>query len=50
MGGYAAYVWPCYALTAIVVALNVFWARRSLRRAQREARRRLAALNSAVAL
>jgi heme exporter protein D len=49
MGGYAAYVWPCYALTAIVVALNVFWARRSLRQAQRDARRRLATLKDAVA-
>ncbi len=43
MGGYAIYVWPCYALTAIVVGLNIFWARRSLRLAQRDARRRLTA-------
>ena len=42
MGGYAAYVWPAYALTAVVVALNILWARRSLRSAQAEARRRLA--------
>ena len=49
MGGYAAYVWPSYGLTAIVVGLNILWARRSLRQAQREARRRLAALKVAPA-
>jgi heme exporter protein D len=48
MGGYAVYVWPSYGLTATVVALNILWARRSLRRAQREARRRLAALKLAA--
>ena len=41
MGGYAVYVWPCYALGALVVGLNLAWARLSLRSAQREARRRL---------
>jgi heme exporter protein CcmD len=46
MGGYAAYVWPCYALTAVVVALNIRWARASLRSAQRDARRRLAGLKA----
>jgi len=40
MGGYALYVWPSYALTLLVVLLNIFWARRSLRAAQTEARRR----------
>jgi heme exporter protein CcmD len=49
MGGYARYVWPSYGLTAIVVGLNILWARRSLRQAQREARRRLAALKVAAA-
>ena len=44
MGGYARYVWPCYALTALVVGLNIRWARASLRAAQAEARRRLASL------
>jgi heme exporter protein CcmD len=44
MGGYARYVWPCYALTALVVGLNTHWARASLRAAQAEARRRLASL------
>jgi heme exporter protein CcmD len=42
MGGYAVYVWPSYALTALVVGLNIYWARRSLRDARLEARRRLA--------
>ena len=35
MGGYAAYVWPSYAVTFIVIALNIVWARRALARAQR---------------
>jgi heme exporter protein D len=42
MGGYAAYVWPSYAVTFTVVFLNVFWARRALARSRAEARRRLA--------
>jgi heme exporter protein D len=42
MGGYAAYVWPSYALTLIVVVLNIVWARRLLARSREEARRRLA--------
>jgi heme exporter protein CcmD len=46
MGGYAVYVWPCYALTALVVGLNIILARRSLRLAQRDARRRMAALKT----
>jgi heme exporter protein CcmD len=41
MGGYAVYVWPCYALTALVVGLNLAAARRSLRQARLEARRRI---------
>ncbi len=43
MGGYAPYVWPSYALTLVVIALNVFWARRRLTKGREEARRRLAA-------
>ena len=31
MGGYAAYVWPSYAVTFVVIALNIFWARRAAR-------------------
>jgi heme exporter protein CcmD len=42
MGGYARFVWPSYVLTLAVVLLNVYWARRALRRARDEARRRLA--------
>jgi heme exporter protein CcmD len=42
MGGYAAYVWPSYALTLAVIVLNIYWARRSLARASIEARRRIA--------
>jgi heme exporter protein CcmD len=48
MGGYAVYVWPCYALTALVAGLNIAWARGSLRSAQRQARRRMSALKSAA--
>jgi len=42
MGGYAAFVWPSYALTMVIVVLNIIWARRSLARAAAAARRRLA--------
>ncbi len=42
MGGYAAYVWPSYAIVIAGLILNVVWARRSLRQARRDARRRLA--------
>ena len=42
MGGYAAYVWPSYALTLFVVVLNIVWARRLLVKSREEARRRLA--------
>ena len=47
MGGYARYVWPCYALTAAVVGLNVRWALRSLASARAEARRRIERLRAA---
>ena len=42
MGGYAAYVWPSYGLTLIVIILNIVWARRLLARSREDARRRLA--------
>jgi heme exporter protein CcmD len=42
MGGYWAYVWPAYAVTLAVMALNVIWARRLLERSRKEALRRLA--------
>jgi heme exporter protein CcmD len=41
MGGYAAFVWPAYAVTLAVVLLNIVWARRALARSRAEARRRL---------
>jgi heme exporter protein D len=41
MGGYAAYVWPSYVLTLVVVVLNIVWARRLLAKSREEARRRL---------
>jgi heme exporter protein D len=40
MGGYAAYVWPAYAVTLAVVVLNIVWARRALARSRAEALRR----------
>jgi heme exporter protein D len=42
MGGYAAYVWPSYVLTFVVVVLNIVWARRLLAKSREDARRRLA--------
>jgi heme exporter protein CcmD len=42
MGGYAAFVWPSYAITLIVVVLNIVWARGLLARARTVALRRLA--------
>ena len=41
MGGYAAFVWPAYAVTLAVIGLNIVGARRALARAREEARRRL---------
>ena len=41
MGGYAAFVWPAYAVTITVIILNIVWARRSLARSRADARRRL---------
>lgn len=42
MGGYARYVWPSYALVIAAIVLNIVWARRALKRARTEARRRVA--------
>jgi heme exporter protein D len=42
MGGYAAFVWPAYAVTLAVIILNVIGARRALARAEAVARLRLA--------
>jgi len=41
MGKYGAYVWPSFGLTLLVIVLNIVWARRLLRQAQIDARRRL---------
>ena len=41
MGGYAAFVWPAYAVTLAVIVLNIVWARQLLARSREEARRRL---------
>lgn len=40
MGGYARYVWPSYALVLAAIVLNIVWARRALKHAQAEARKR----------
>jgi heme exporter protein CcmD len=42
MGGYAAYVWPSYAVTFAVIALNIVWARQLLKRSRKDALHRLA--------
>ena len=46
MGGYARFVWPCYVATALVIALNIYLARRVFADALREARRRASASRS----
>ncbi len=43
MGGYGAFVWPCLALAAIVLAWNVVAARRLHAHAREQAMRRSAA-------
>jgi heme exporter protein D len=40
MGGYAGYVWSCYGLTLIVMAGNLWFARRALRAQEARAARR----------
>lgn len=42
MGGYAAFVWPAYTITLIVLIANVFLARGSHRRAVSDALKRAA--------
>ena len=42
MGGYAPFVWPAYALTLAIMGLNIYWAKRLLRRSQQIAQRPLA--------
>jgi heme exporter protein CcmD len=48
MGGYAVYVWPAYAITAIVLMLNWWSARRYRADQWRAARRRAADRNEAA--
>jgi len=43
MGGYAAYVWPAYALTLAAFALMLFWTLRA-RKARRREEQALAAM------
>ena len=43
MGGYARYVWPCFALAGLVLGWNLWSARRYRASAQLSARRALAA-------
>jgi heme exporter protein D len=38
MGGYAAFVWPCYAASAIVIGLMILASLRSHARAQADVR------------
>ncbi len=42
MGGYARFVWPCFAFAGLVLAWNVWSARRYLSAARRRAARALA--------
>jgi heme exporter protein D len=42
MNGYGAYVWSAYAIAIGSLVLNIWLARRQLRVAREEARRRLA--------
>ena len=46
MGGYAEFVWPCYALTLAVLGWNVWSARRQHSEALARALRRAAAPGS----
>jgi heme exporter protein CcmD len=47
MSGYGAYVWSAYAIAIGGLILNVWMARRQLRQAKEQARRRLAMKDSA---
>jgi heme exporter protein CcmD len=42
MSGYAAYVWPSIGIAIAALLLNIYWARRLMRLALSEARRRMA--------
>ena len=42
MSGYGAYIWWAYGLTLGAMLVNVWWAKRALRAARADARRRIA--------
>ena len=42
MGGYAAYVWPSFGITLLVLCANVWFARNQLKRVTRETAKRSA--------
>jgi heme exporter protein CcmD len=42
MNGYGGYVWPAYGIAMAGLALNIWLARRQLRQARDQVRRRLA--------
>jgi heme exporter protein CcmD len=46
MGGYARYVWPCFAFACTVLAWNVWSARRLYARARMRAQRALKMMDS----
>jgi heme exporter protein CcmD len=50
MGGYARYVWPSYIIVIAAIALNIYTARRALKRAREAAIRRLAMKSETVEL
>ncbi|WP_428096926.1 heme exporter protein CcmD [Candidatus Rariloculus sp.] len=47
MGGYAAYVWPAYGITLLVLVLNV-WSARRMRQQNLDRARRLAGSEDAA--
>jgi len=49
MGGYARYVWPCFAFAGVVLGWNLWSARRYRVAAQLRARRTLAMAGTAAA-
>ena len=48
MGGYARYVWPSYIIVIGAITLNIYTARRALKRAREAAIRRLATKSEPV--
>ena len=46
MGDYGAYVWSCFALTAVIVAINEWSARQRHRRIYRDVEIRVKAVES----